>query len=437
MQKQTQSQQQTSMDRKTLLQSGSVAGLTTASLPLFAEAKKTVEPKKEAPKAKAVIQIFLAGGMAAQESWDPKIYAPIEYRGPFRSIKTKMPGVHLSENMKEISKIAHKLTICRSMTHGEAAHERGTHNMMTAYRPSPAIQFPSVGSIISHELGARNELPPYVCIPKVANEFQGTGYMSSSHGPFAINGDPNHKDFKVKDLEAPKGMTPEQDGMRRDILKMINSDFLKKSKDDGVVAMETFYKKAYELMGSQQAREAFDITKEKKEMRDRYGRNNMGQGFLLARRLVEGGSRYVSLNYGSWDHHDDIKGNMLKNMPNFDKAFAALIQDLESSGLLDETIVLVTSEFGRTPKINKTGGRDHFPKVYSVAMAGAGYKKGFVYGKSNATSTEVEENPLSIQDFAATVYTQIGIDFHKRIMAPGERPIDIVRQGKVCQELLA
>jgi len=425
-----------SLNRKTVIKNSSLAALASTSLPLYAQAKKEA-PKQEAPKAKAIIHIFLAGGMAAQESWDPKMYAPVEYRGPFRTVKTKMPGVHLSENMKNIAKIADKLTICRSMTHGEAAHERGTHNMMTAYRPSPAIKFPSIGSIISHELGARNELPPYICIPRIGNEFQGTGYMSSSYGPFSINGDPNDSKFAVKDLIAPKGMTAENDQKRREILNIINSDFQKKSKDDGVIAMETFYKKAYDLMGSEKARDAFDINKESKEMRDRYGRSKMGQGFLLARRLVESGSRYVSLNYGGWDHHQDIKGAMNKNMPDFDKAFAALIQDLEASGLLDETIVLATSEFGRTPKINKDAGRDHYPKVYSVAMAGAAYKRGFVYGKSNATSTEVEEDPLSVQDFAATVYSQIGIDYHKRIMAPGERPIDIVRQGKICQSLLA
>jgi len=430
------SQHRLSLNRRSVLKQSGAIGLATVGSTLYAEAKKEPVPV-EPPKAKGIINIFLSGGLAAQESWDPKIYAPAEYRGPLSSIQTKLPGVHLSQYLSETAKIIDKITICRSMTHGEAAHERGTHNMMTAYRPSPAIQFPSVGSIISHELGARNELPPYVCIPNMANEFQGTGYMSSSFGPFSVGDDPNKKDFKVRDLEAPKDLTPAEDLQRRQLLNIVNQEFQKHSKDDGVIAMETFYKKAYELMGSAQAREAFDINKETNEMRDRYGRTPMGQGFLLARRLVESGSRYVSLNYGSWDHHENIKGGIQKNLPHFDKAFASLIQDLDSRGLLSETIVLVTSEFGRTPKINKDGGRDHYPKVYSVAMAGGAYKRGFVYGKSNATSTEVEEDPLTVQDFAATFYSQLGIDYRKRIIAPGNRPIDIVRQGKVCEDLLA
>src|SRR5215210_5112115 len=175
-----------------------------------------------APKAESLIHIFLPGGCAAQESWDPKPFSPIEYRGPLGSIETKLPGIRFSEHMKNTAKIADKITVVRSMTHGEAAHERGTHNMFTGYRPSPALQYPSMGSVVSHELGSRNNLPPYVCIPNTPNEFAGSGYLSNSYGPFGLGGDPANKAFKVRDLNMQAGITPERFDRRRDILGAVD-----------------------------------------------------------------------------------------------------------------------------------------------------------------------------------------------------------------------
>ncbi len=388
-------------------------------------------------KAKSVIHIFLPGGMAHQESWDPKPYAPTEYRGPLGSIETKVPGLRFGELMKNTAQIADKITVCHSMTHGEAAHERGTHNMFTGYRPSPALMYPSMGSVVSHEFGPKNNLPPYVCIPSVPNEFAQSGYLSSAYGPFALGSDPANAGFKVQDLSLPGGIDDARFAKRRTILSAVDDHFSKLEKSDDLAAMDTFYQRAYSLISSQQAREAFNIAAEKDALRDEYGRNEAGQRMLLARRLVEAGTRFVTLTYGGWDHHDNVKGNMEAQMPKFDQAYARLIRDLDERGLLDSTLVMVSSEFGRTPKINATAGRDHWPKVFSVVLAGGGIKRGSVYGSSDAIAAEPENDPLGVADLATTVYKQMGIIADKELMAPGDRPIEIVDGGRVVTELLA
>jgi uncharacterized protein (DUF1501 family) len=224
---------------------------------------------------------------------------------------------------------------------------------------------------------------------------------------------------------------------RKSILEAVNHHFAAKEKDDGLLAMDTFYQRAYSLIGSQKAREAFNINAEPAKVRDEYGRNQAGQRLLLARRLVAAGVRLVSLTYGGWDLHNQIRGGTLSQMPAFDQAFATLIRDLDRQGLLDSTLVMISSEFGRTPKINGTAGRDHWPKVFSVVLAGGGIKKGFIYGTSDATASEPEDDPLTVEDLAMTVYHQLGINGEKKLMAPGNRPIDIVREGKVRHDLIA
>ncbi|RLS35633.1 MAG: DUF1501 domain-containing protein [Planctomycetota bacterium] len=387
--------------------------------------------------AKSVIYIFLPGGMAHQETFDPKPFAPVEYRGPLGSIDTNVSGVRVGELLPNTAKIADKIAICRSMTHGEAAHERGTHNMFTGYRPSPALQYPSMGSVVAHEFGPRNNLPPYVCIPGQPNEFAGTGYLSSSYAGFSLGSDPADGNFQVKDLSLPGGVDEPRFDKRRRMLDVVNDHFREKEKSDSLDALDTFYDRAYSLISSEKARQAFDMTKETDAIKDEYGRNQAGMRMLLARRLVESGVRFVTLTYGGWDMHDNIAGSMKGQLPAFDQGFAALIRDLDQRGLLDSTLVCVGSEFGRTPKINATAGRDHWPKVYSVVMAGGGLKKGIVYGSSNATASEPEDDPLTVEDWATTIYDRLGIVADKELMAPGDRPIEIVDGGKVRKELLA
>ena len=428
------------LSRRSFLTVGAIGGLGL-TLPEFFQLRsargeaKFYESKEGT--AKSVIYIFMPGGMAHQETFDPKPFAPMEYRGPFTSIETKVPGVRVGQYLPQTAQIADKITIVRSMTHGEAAHERGTHNMFTGYKPSPATLYPSFGSVVSHEFGPRADLPPYVCIPSMPNIYAGTGYLSSSFGAFSLGDDPAREGFQVRDLQRPGDVDDSRFTGRRKMLDIVNDHFRKIEKSDALDAVDTNYQRAYALISSQKAREAFDISKEPANVRDEYGRNTAGARMLLARRLVEAGVRFVTLTYGSWDNHDSIAGAMSSQLPAFDQGFAALIRDLERRNLLDSTMVVVASEFGRTPKINATAGRDHWPKVFSVVMAGGGIKKGSVYGSSDATASEPQDNPLTIENWATTIYQCIGIVADKELVAPGPRPVEIVKDGEVVRELLA
>jgi len=387
--------------------------------------------------AQGIIHIFLPGGMAHQESFDPKPLAPAEYRGPFGAIDTSLPGVQFGEMMKETAKLADKMTLIRSMSHGEAAHERGTHNMFTGYRPSPALEYPSIGSVISHELGSRNDLPPYVCVPSVPNEYANSGYLSTAYGPFALGADPAQGNFQVRDLNLPKGVDDARFARRRSLLETVDHHFRAIEESDAIDSMDSFYQHAYQLISSQKAREAFDLKAEPDALKDEYGRTAAGQRMLLARRLIEGGVRFVSLTAGGWDHHDNLKAGIQKELPPTDKAIAALLRDLDRRGMLDSTLVMVTTEFGRSPKINATGGRDHWPRVFSTMLAGGGMKKGYVHGASDALGGEVDTDGVGVADLAATIYNQIGINSDKELMSPGNRPIEIVAEGHVLDSLLA
>lgn len=425
--------------RRGFLTVGAVGGLGLSLADFFQIKHARAEQKNydflEA-KAKSVIHIFLPGGMAQQETFDPKPYSPLEYRGELKPIATKIPGAEFSELLPRTAQVADKITVVRSMSHGEAAHERGTHNMFTGYRPSPALVFPSMGSVVSHEYGPRNNLPPYVCIPNVPNEFASTGYLSSSFAPFSLGSDPAAGGFKVLDLSMQGGVDDSRFTRRRSALEAVNEYFAKKEKSDALKAMDTFYDRAYSLISSQAAREAFNIDAESPAIRDEYGRNQAGQRMLMARRLVAAGVRFVSLTYGGWDMHNAISASMRQQLPAFDQAFAALINDLDRGGLLNETLVMVSSEFGRTPKVNQTAGRDHWPKVFSVVLAGGGIKRGSIFGSSNSTASEPEEEEIGPADLATTVYNQLGIVADKELMAPGNRPIEIVDGGKVRNGLL-
>lgn len=427
-------------NRREFMQVGFAGGLGL-TLPEMLKVEANAQAKFYESKegvAKSLIHIYLPGGMAHQETWDPKPYAPSEYRGPYKAINTNVDGLQFSENFKHLAKVADKMTVIRSMTHGEAAHERGTHNMFTGYRPSPAINFPSFGSVISHEFGSRKNLPPYVCVPNVPNEYAGTGYLSSMYGPFAVGSDPaSDKAFKVRDLTLPGGVDNARFERRRTMLEAVDSHFRNMEQADSIDAMDSFYEKAYSLIGSAEARDAFDMTKEDEKTKERYGKNQAGMRMLLSRRLVEAGVRLVTMTYGSWDHHDKIKDNIARQVPSFDQALATLLTDLDERGLLDSTIVMVSSEFGRTPKINKTDGRDHWPRVFSTMLAGGGIKRGYVYGSSDSLASEPDQNPVDVQSFAKTVYAQLGINADKELIAPGPRPMEIVDGGEVIEDIVA
>lgn len=425
--------------RRDFLRVGVLAslGLTLGDYLRLSEAKADQKfyESKEGP-AKGVIQIVLPGGMAHQESWDPKPEAPLEYRGPFGVAKTSMRGVVFNENFSRLAKVADRMTIIRSIAGKDADHGRATYAMFTGYRKSPAIEHPSLGAVVSHELGSRYNLPPYVAVPN-AGEYAGTGYLGSQFGPFGIGSDPGRNGYQVRDLLLPAGVDDQRFHSRQRIRTVVDDHFRTLAKKaEALGAMDEFYERAYAMISSPAAREAFDISKESNATKDKYGQNEAGMRFLLARRLIEAGVRFVTVSYGGWDHHAGIENAMRRQAPILDQAVAGLISDLEERGMLDSTIVMVTSEFGRTPKINATAGRDHYPRVYSAAVAGGGFKRGLVYGSSNSTASEPEEDPIRIEDVLTTVYRQIGINADKELMTPGARPIEIIDGGTVVKELI-
>lgn len=412
-------------------------GLTLGDyLKLTASADQKWYESKEGT-AKGVIQIVLPGGMAQQESWDPKPEAPLEYRGPFNVAKTNLKGIVFCENFGQMAKIADKFTVIRSLAGKEADHGRASYTMFTGYRKSPAVDHPSLGAVVSHELGSRQNLPPYVAVPN-ANEYAGTGYLGSQFGPFGIGSDPARQEYKVRDLILPSGVDDQRFGKRQRIRDAVDAHFRTQVKQaEALGAMDKFYESAYAMISSPSAREAFDIGKEKQATKDLYGSSDAGRRFLLARRLIESGVRFVTVSFGGWDHHAGIENAMRRQAPTLDAALAALIRDLDERGMLDSTMVLVTSEFGRTPKINAQAGRDHYPRVYSLAIAGGGFKQGLVYGSSNSTASEPELDPVRIEDVLATVYHQIGINSDKELMSAGARPIEIIDGGEVVKELIS
>lgn len=426
------------VDRRDLLRLGLMGGvgLGAGAWPSWLRADQKTYAVREGP-ARAVIQIFLPGGLAQQDSFDPKPHAPLEYRGQTEAIPTKLDGVMFSKLLAQTGQVADKLTIVRAMTHDEAAHERGVHNAFTGYRPSPALVYPSMGSAVAHLMGPRGGLPAYVCVPNLPTPFAGPGYLSSAYAPFSVGGDPGARDFKVRDLDLPQGVDAERFARRRELLERVNARFRARQKADAVAAMDAFYDQAYELLDSPEARAAFDLKAEPEKVREAYGKNAAGQRLLLARRLAEAGVRWTTVSYGGWDHHDDIFRALRDPLAAFDRAFAALIRDLDERGLLASTLVMVTTEFGRTPKVNATGGRDHWPKVFSQVLAGGGIRRGHVQGASDATAAEPEEGAVSIEDWATTVYHQVGIVADTELMAPGLRPVELVKDGRIRRELLA
>lgn len=418
------------LNRRNFLQVGSIGGLGL-TLPQYLQLQAADDVSSNA-KTQSVIYIYLPGGFSAQETFDPKPLAPVEYRGPLNAINTSVPGLQYSEYLKETAKIADKITTIRSMTHSETAHERGTNNMFTGWRPSPALQYPSLGSVISHELGVRNNLPPYITVPTVPNEFAGAGYLSHSYSSFSLGSNPEDPNFKVRDLKLPDGIDVERFTKRKKLLDVVNnSQFVNQNKNnDSLIAVNEFYDNAFAMLDSPKSTAAFDLSKEDDKIKEMYGKNAAGMRMLLCRRLVEAGVRFVTMTYGGWDMHQNIANGIKSSLPAFDQAFAALINDLDQRGLLDSTLVLVASEFGRTPKINPDAGRDHWPRVFSSVMAGGGIKRGMVYGQSDATSNDVLENPVGPESWASTIYTLLGIDYEKTLMAPGDRPVKIIDSGK-------
>jgi hypothetical protein len=444
------------MPRRQAIQAGVLGALGLSMGDLFRlqaadKAAMTMDPgKKLKARAQSVIQIHLGGGMQQQESFDPKPEAPVDIRGSFGVTKTKT-GDWLSDNFPQTSKITDKITLLRSIVGRVPDHGIASYHLFTGYTPTAVIDYPQMGSIVSHELGQRGELPPYVAIPGKPAFGGGTGFLSSTYGPFELNADPGDKGYKVRDFSIPQGVSLERFDQRQTARQLVEKRLRGLEADPELLStMDDFYKQAYTLLSSQKAQAAFTLDGVSDAERHLYGSHVTGlkgpdnkfhpkglaEKLIVARKLVESGVRFVTVNYGSWDCHVDVKKSTLDQMPALDAGIAGLITDLDQRGLLDSTIVWVTSEFGRTPKINKDSGRDHHSRCYSMLIAGGGFTRGQVYGASDATGAEPARDALPLEDLLYTIYHQLGIDADKELLAFGTRPIEMIH-GKLVPGLLA
>ncbi|MFN7920508.1 MAG: DUF1501 domain-containing protein [Bryobacteraceae bacterium] len=384
--------------------------------------------------AKSCIIIFQTGGACQHDSFDPKPEAPIDIRGTFGTIPTAVPGFHFSELLPRCAKSLNKFSVIRSVYSKEAIHEKAKQYIYSGSRPNNAFKHPVIGSVVAKELGAQNGLPPFVVIPS-KDICADSGFLGSAYDPF-ITGDPAKENFSVMDLTLPMGVSLEEAQGRAKLLAALDDDLRRVEKSKVIEGMDHFYQKAFDLVSSPDAKKAFDLSKEPAALRDKYGRNTAGQGALLARRLVEAGVRLVTIFHGGYDTHSNNDRTNKTLFPVFDQAFVTLLEDLEQRGMLSETLVLLLGEFGRTPHINHSAGRDHWPGVFSIAAAGAGVPGGQVIGSSDADGGAPKDRPVSIEDIGATVYKKLGIDYTKEYRTTG-RPVKINAEGHPIRELFA
>lgn len=416
----------------------SFMGLTLSKYYALAdEAKKASPTGQTKGTADSVVLIWLGGGPSHLDMFDLKPEAPLEIRGSIKPKETNVKGVQISEHMPRIGQQMDKLCIVRSMTSPAAAHEIGTHYMLTGFLPLPGFAVPSYGAVASQLLGPRSALPPYISIQQPGSEM-GAGFLGAALNPFCPGGDPASGNYRVRDMELPNGMTTQKLERRKALRTAVDEAFKEHEKgSDTARAVDSFYNRAYTLLSSTDARAAFDLKKEKDDLRNQYGRHTFGQSLLLSRRLVEAGVRFVTVTLGGWDMHGNIFNAMGGIQPMFDQSFATFIADLSQRGLLQRTLIVVMGEFGRTPIINKDGGRDHHPRVFSTLLAGGGIKGGTVVGSSDARGMEPASDPVRPEDLSATIYQCLGLDYTQSISSPEGVRIALSRGGAPIRKALA
>lgn len=433
--------------RRDFLQVGigsAVAGIGFSQL-MGLRAQAAQRAGKASPDEVRCILVWLDGGPTHHESFDPKPDAAKEVRGDFNPISTRVPGVQFSECVPKLAAINDKFTVVRSICHKDPNHGGGNHYMMTgAPTPVPVncgafVSFhPSFGSVVSSQRGVQAGMPAYMSLPRQSRS-GGPNFLGAEHAPFIVGGDPNSKGFRVRDVVLPRDISEGRARSRRDLRASL--DRLQRVRDeaanDPALAFDSYYHQGIDLITSPTAQAAFEIDSEDEKVRELYGRNQLGQRLLMARRLVEAGVSFVTCYYGGWDHHVSIFDGLKTHMPPLDQGVAGLISDLDDRGMLDSTLVIVLGEFGRTPKINDRGGRDHWPHAMSVLLAGAGVPRGQVVGATDRDGAYASENLYSPEDFAATLYTKLGIDPNLLLHKQDGRPVRLVNGGRPMRELFA
>ncbi len=430
------------VSRRHALRLGATSLLGGLSLPRMLELQAKAASGREA-RAKSCIFLFLEGGPPHQDMWDPKPDAPEEIRGPFLPIATNVQGTFVTDQLPLCAQIADRYTILRSHSHRDNGHSTGYHYVMTGRRanfpdgdnPIPNNDyFPSLGSIVSRELGPRGKLPPYINLPHPMGA-GGPGFYGAEYAPFVIESDPTQPDFEVKDLNTVRGLSDRRLSTRRRLLAGIEE--LERDLTGRAQTMSTYYSKAQGLITSPEARQAFDIHAEPAKVRERYGLTQIGQSALLARRLIEAGCRFVGVDAPGWDVHFNCFPSLQTDLiPYADRAFSALVLDLEERGLLDETLVVMMGEMGRTPRVNAQAGRDHWSMAQTVIFAGGGIKPGQVIGATDKQAAYPTSDPVGVNDLLATIHTLMGIDPTKQYYGPLGRPVPLTDGGRMIDELV-
>jgi hypothetical protein len=446
------------LSRREWLQVGGL-GLAGLQLPSLLRAEEKPAARKRPGKAKACIMLFLAGGPSHLDMWDMKPEAPAEIRGEFKPIATSVPGIQLSEHLPKLAREMHHCALIRSAHHRVAnAHWVATHYALTgedrgdnAKFSRDSRDFPSVGAVLSHLRPPERNVVPHVSLPYITAEGAGGppqpgiygGWLGRAHDPLIITQDPNAPTFGIPELTLRADIDLRRMEERNGLRGQVERNLDRFARNESARMMDVYHKKALTLLTSDATRNAFDLTREPLAGREAYGRNIYGQSVLLSRRLIEAGARMVTLKWApdanaTWDTHGNnfkkLKGELL---PQLDASLGALLRDLQARGLLDETLVLVLGEFGRSPRVNGGAGRDHWPRCYSLLMAGGGVQGGAVYGKSDRIGSDPSENPVTPNDLIATFFSLLGVDPETELPDTLGRPIKVGGNGRVIREVMA
>lgn len=394
----------------------------------------------------SLILLFLKGGLSTIDTLDMKPQAPVEFRGDFDVISTNVPGIDVCSHLPRLARQADKFALLRSFTHTDSNHGPADHWMLTGYAPragfnpnlKPNNQYPSLGSIVARSLGPRGSVPPYVCLPRMHGSC-GPAYLGPTAAPFVVEADPNAPDFSVPDLLPPLTVDSSRLDSRRDLLSTVDRFSRTNEGRASAAAFSTssFRDKAFSLMVSPQTKAAFDIAAEPESLRLEYGRHSLGQSCLMARRLVEAGVRCVTIDHTNWDTHYD-NFNVLKNdlLPQLDSGLSTLLRDLNDRGMHQRTMLVVMGEFGRTPRVNKDAGRDHWGPSNCILLSGGGVRGGTVLGETNSRGEKPVGDSTGPADLAATMFHCLGIDAESEFHTPEGRPVKVTNNGRVIRELL-
>lgn len=433
--------------RRNFLQIGA-AGALGLTLPgiLASEAKAAKDSGTNSKaKAKSVILVWLAGGPATIDMWDNKPDAPEGIRGEFKNIKTKADGIEFAETLPKMAEVADKVTVVRSLYHTIPSHGPATVFMTTGNKPTAALQYPTLGSVAAKMLSVEKGIPPFVTFMDLRGGQAGnSGFLGAGYNPFLVegagggrNGQPAN--FRLRGISLPNNVSLDDLDKKDKLLKTFDDGFRRIDQNSDLAdGLDTFHQQALEILRSDKTKKAFDLASESQKVRDSYGTGPLAASGLAARRLVQAGVRFVTIGMGGWDtHQKTFEAHKNRLMPGLDSGLAALIADLDANGLLDSTIVMCAGEFGRTPKVNKNAGRDHWARSMACVLAGGGFKKGFVHGATDKEGMAPDRDGCTPDDIAATIFGQLGIPHTTELQTPTGRPIQLFREGKVVEKIVA